>query len=428
MLTLDRAALDAANQDAPEWLRLIRSRGFELFESMGMPSQDEEAWRYVELEFTLDDFEIPSAPGAALASQNPIGDALGATSGRAQIIDGFTVAADNTVGRNAVFSSLADAISSSPDVVEKAFGKGVNPDLDKFAAAHHAFQRDGVFLFIPDGTRIGQPFYVDVQATTPGVSLPRITVVVGSDAQASLVVHYRSPDEGRFLTVPQAEVVVGDASNFAMTTVQEWGRDTSAVAQQSLVAGRDSTLKFAEVGIGGALSRVHLTMKLAGRGGVGDVVGVYFGDRDQILDYRYFMNHAAPNTNSDMFLKGAVEDDASSVFTGLIRIEEEAQQTNAFQTNRNLVLSEGAQANSVPNLEILANDVRCGHGSTMGPLDEEQRYYLMSRGLDEVRADRLQVRGFFEEAITRLPEQSLAAPVREHVNAKYVAAQEEGRL
>ena len=241
MLTLDRAALDAANQDAPEWLRLIRSRGFELFESMGMPSQDEEAWRYVELEFTLDDFEIPSAPGAALASQNPIGDALGATSGRAQIIDGFTVAADNTVGRNAVFSSLADAISSSPDVVEKAFGKGVNPDLDKFAAAHHAFQRDGVFLFIPDGTRIGQPFYVDVQATTPGVSLPRITVVVGSDAQASLVVHYRSPDEGRFLTVPQAEVVVGDASNFAMTTVQEWGRDTSAVAQQSLVAGRDST-------------------------------------------------------------------------------------------------------------------------------------------------------------------------------------------
>ena len=125
------------------------------------------------------------------------------------------------------------------------------------------------------------------------------------------------------------------------------------------------------------------------------MVGAYFGEQHQILDYRYFMRHVGTNTRSDMFLKGAVEDQARSVFTGMIRIEETGHKTEAFQTNRNLILSDGASAQSVPNLEILANDVRCGHGSTVGPLDAEQRYYLMSRGLAPERADRLQVRGFF---------------------------------
>ncbi len=140
------------------------------------------------------------------------------------------------------------------------------------------------------------------------------------------------------------------------------------------------------------------------------------------------MHHVGLNTHSDMFLKGAVEDEALSVFTGLIRIEESAQRTDAFQTNRNLILSEGAAAQSVPNLEILANDVRCGHGSTVGPLDAEQRYYLMSRGLDDARADRLQVRGFFEEVLGRFPVAGVAGPVRGWINDKYVRAQAAGRV
>ncbi len=147
-----------------------------------------------------------------------------------------------------------------------------------------------------------------------------------------------------------------------------------------------------------------------------------------MLDYRAFITHRAPHTTSNMFLKGAVEDESHSVFTGLIRIEEEAQKVDAYQTNRNLVLSDDAGAESVPNLEILANDVKCGHASTVGPLDDEQRYYLMSRGLDRIRADRLQVRGFFEEAVSRMPHPELGGPIRTAVNEKYVRAQEEGRL
>ena len=158
------------------------------------------------------------------------------------------------------------------------------------------------------------------------------------------------------------------------------------------------------------------------------MVGAYFGDDTQTLDYRYTMHHQGLNTASDMFLKGAVQGESLSIFTGMIRIDEEAQKTNAFQTNRNLILSDGAAAQSVPNLEILANDVRCGHGSTMGPLDEEQRYYLMSRGLDEPRSNRLLVHGFFNEALERFPEPAIADVVTSWIDTKYRAAQEAGRV
>ena len=140
------------------------------------------------------------------------------------------------------------------------------------------------------------------------------------------------------------------------------------------------------------------------------------------------MNHIGTNTRADMFLKGAVEDSALSVFTGMIRIEKTGQKTESFQTNRNLILSEGAAAQSVPNLEILANDVKCGHGSSVGPLDADQRYYLRSRGLTSDRADRLQVQGFFEEVVSLFPHKDLAATLRKRINAKYVTAQEEGRV
>ncbi len=427
MLTLDRTTFDRVNRDGPDWVRDLRSRAFDLFDGLPMPSPKEEIWRYVELDFDLADFRLPDEPGSPAPADAAVQDALGDLAGRAQVVDGFTVEAEHDARHGVVFASLAQAGDDAG--LRAAVESGVGPETDRFSAAHHAFRRDGVFLHVPAGTSIADPFFVDVQATTAGtVTLPQLTVVVGDDAEASVVVLLRSPDAARLLVVPQVVAQVGDAGRLRLTTVQEWGDETLAMAHQRLRAGRDAGVRFGEVGLGGVHSRLHLRVDLAGRGSSANISGVYFGDRRQVHDYRYFMTHAAPNTNSDMFLKGAVEDEADSVFTGLIRIEEEAQRTNAYQTNRNLVLSDGARAHSVPNLEILANDVKCGHGSTVGPLDEEQRYYLMSRGLDEVRADRLQVRGFFEEAIRRLPHAALADPVRERVNAKFVAAQEEGRV
>ncbi len=427
MLTLDRSTFDLANRAAPDWIRELRSRGLEAYERLSMPDATDEVWRYVDLDFDVAELTLPDDPGRELPEDAAVDDALADAAGRATIVNGYTISAEHDAPAGVVFTSIAQAASDHEDLLRGALNQGIPADVDKLAAAHRAFQRDGVFLYVPKGTALDRPLHVDVQATAT-LSLPHVTVVVEDAAEAALVLTLRSPDGAEAVVLPQVEVSVRDSSHFKLTTLQQWGDATRAVAHQRLVAGRDSTVTFGEVGLGGRLARLHLIVDLLGRGSRGEIVGAYFGDRSQVLDYRYFMNHAAPNTNSDMFLKGAVEDEAVSIFTGLIRIEEEAQKTNAYQTNRNLVLSEGAMANSVPNLEILANDVRCGHGSTMGPLDEEQRYYLMSRGLDRIRSDRLQVRGFFEEAIRRLPAARVAAVVRERVNAKFVAAQEEGRV
>ena len=169
-------------------------------------------------------------------------------------------------------------------------------------------------------------------------------------------------------------------------------------------------------------------MSLVGDGSSSEMVGLFFGEGTQTLDYRMLINHVGRSTSSDVFLKGAVEDDAQSVFTGLLRIEKDAQKTSTFETNRNLVLSENAKAHSVPNLEILCDDVICGHGSSVGPLEEGHLYYLQSRGLGKERAERLLIKGFFQEVIDRLPIEGVERPVSEEVFRRFVEAQEQGRV
>jgi Fe-S cluster assembly protein SufD len=424
MLPLDSGTVERLGTGSPDWVSEKRAEGFESFQRLDMPDPRREEWRYVDLDFDVADFALPEAPGSTIDDDAGFDTALPEVAGKALLVDGHCVAIGGDTA--ATFVSIKQAVSDHSAVAQKVYGRGISPGLDRFSAAHHAFGGDGVFLHVPRNSTVAAPFVIDVQATAPGsITFPHISILVEENADAAVVVHYRSP-AGAMVVVPQIEADV--AGRLSLTAVQEWGPGTSAVSQLRMAAGRDSSIHLGEVGLGGALARLHLTMDLNGRGSNGRVSGLYFGDNEQVLDYRAFMNHRAANTSSDMFLKGAVEDEADSVFTGLIRIEPQAQQTNAFQTNRNLVLSDGAEAQSVPNLEILANDVKCGHGSTVGPLDPEQRYYLMSRGLERSRADRLQVRGFFEEAIRRLPTTGLAAPMRQRVNAKYIAAQEEGRV
>ena len=322
-------------------------------------------------------------------------------------------------------SRIADA---DPLLLAGAADAAIPADLDRFSAASYGFGGDGLMVHAAQGSVASGPVVVDVQAVTPGtLSLPRIVLVAERQSELSVIILYRSPDEGVFHVVPHLQATVGDNARLKLTTVQAWGTDTTAIGQQRVVLGRDAHLHHGEAGIGAALGRLHFFVDIDGPGAHSEITGLYFGEADQVLDYRAFINHRAPHTTSNMFLKGAVEDASHSVFTGLIRIEEEAQRVDAYQTNRNLVLSDEAGAESVPNLEILANDVKCGHASTVGPLDADQRYYLMSRGLDRLHADRLQVRGFFEEAIARLPHQQLADPIRAAVNEKYVRAQDEGR-
>jgi nitrite reductase/ring-hydroxylating ferredoxin subunit len=236
-----------------------------------------------------------------------------------------------------------------------------------------------------------------------------------------VVLVYRSPDGVQNVAVPGITLEAGDGGRLRFLSVQGWGDATVGLAHQRLRLGRDATGRVGEVGLGGRLARLDLEVELEGAGSSTEVVGLYFGEREQTLDYRMVINHIGRNTSSDVFLKGAVEDDAQSIFTGLLRIEKDALRSSAFETNRNLVLSENAKAHSVPNLEILCDDVVCGHGSSVGPLEEEHLYYLQSRGISRARAERMLVRGFFTEVIDRLPVDVVTEPLQQAVFRRFVA-------
>lgn len=414
MSALDRQTFDNLTAGLDSTRTASMSEAFELFSTMEMPSEKEENWRYVALGLDLADAHLadepgdPMPPGAFLQS-------LG--SATVSLIDGHVVTLETT-----------DAVSVSR-LAESGLGDPVVPfSHDKFAAARGAFGIDGVVIEIARNAVLEAPIVIDVQSTQRAASFPTISVRTGSNAEASVVLVFRSPEGMASVVAPGVILSADDGSRLRFLTVQDLGLASTLVTHQRAIIGRDASVRIGEVGLGGRVARVDLGMLLEGSGASGEVVGLSFGEHDQTLDYRMVITHRGKNTSSDVFLKGAVEDEAQSVFTGLLKIEKDATRSSAFETNRNLVLSEGAKAHSVPNLEILCDDVICGHGSSVGPLDEDSLYYLRSRGLPRARAERLLIKGFFQEVIDRLPVSGLEEPLQAAVFQRFIEAQAEGRV
>lgn len=421
MAGMHDATVDRLNEGAPDWLIGRRRAGLAAWASQTMPTGKSEDWRYVELDFDIDDFRPAEQAGEPLPADEFL-SAVGDPIATATMVDGCAV----DLAGDDVALATADGITGA---LAERYGAGLAAAQSIFAAAHQALAPAGLVVHVGRGVAHERPVVVDLQAVTDGtVSFPHVSIVMDENSEASVVVLSRSAPGANALHVPVVEASVGDGSRLKLTTVQNHDRAARAVAQHSVTLGRDASVSLGEVGLGGTYGRQRLALNLDGAGSSARMNGIYFGDGDQVLDYRVYVTHRGPRTSSDIFLKGAVEDRAHAVWTGLVRIEHEAVGTSAFETNRNLVLSEGARVNSVPNLEILTDDLQCGHGSSSGPLEEEHLYYLMSRGLPRDRAERLLVRGFFEEIITQLPASGLAEPSRRAVNQKYVVAQQEGRV
>jgi Fe-S cluster assembly protein SufD len=410
----DAENLNRIKASVPDWRASQMEAAFDVFEALTEPTGAEEDWRYVDYDLPFSSLEPAEVPGDRLPS-GPFIESLQQTSGHVLIVDGYVVAVDSD-GVDA--RRLADAPEQS---------SMVPVDHNKLAAAHTAFATDGIFIEVPEGRALEHPLVVEVQGATAGVaSFPHIAVSVGTNAEARVLLVYRSAEGERLLMVPEVDLRVGDGGNLHFVAVQNLDHAASNVVHQRARVGRDATSRIGEVGLGGDLGRLDLGVTLEGDGSSSEVVGLYFGEGSQTLDYRMVINHVGRSTTSDVFLKGALEDDAQSVFTGLLRIEKDAEKTSTFETNRNLVLSENAKAHSVPNLEILCNDVVCGHASSVGPLEEDHLYYLQSRGLRRERAERLLIRGFFTEVIDRLPIDGIAEPVSEEVFSRFLRAQAQG--
>jgi Fe-S cluster assembly protein SufD len=385
-----------------------------------MPSAGDEDWKYVDLDFSLDDYGPVLQPSGQLGSDEYL-EALDGSVARVTLVDGTVVASEGdevTVG----------AISDMPEEqVRPRYGVAASPDIDIFTAANHAFGPPGAAILVPAGRAVTAPVVVDVQSVSDGTAVfPHIVVIGGPGSEASVVVVYRSAPGARVLVCPILEVLADRNASLAVSVVQRLADSARMVAHHQFVADRDATLRIDEIGLGGRYARQRLGISLQGLGSSVKMGGIYFGDGRQVLDYRIHVTHYGPHTTSDIFLKGAVADRAQAVWTGLMRIEKPAVGTSAFETNRNLVLSDGAKVHSVPNLEILTDDLQCGHGSSSGPLDEDQLYYLMSRGLPRDKAERLLVRGFFNEILSKLAVPGLAPPSRTAVATKFAGAQQRG--
>jgi Fe-S cluster assembly protein SufD len=277
-----------------------------------------------------------------------------------------------------------------------------------------ALAPEPVVIRIRRGAVVPDPILVRTVGVTPdGLTAPRILVVVEEGAQASVVEHQSSGDAAG-LVLSLVELDVADRARLSYTSAQQHGSQVWQIANQVARVGQEGSLTSALVALGGDYTRVRTDCRLEGRGASGDLLAAYFGERDQTLDFRTFQDHMAPDTTSDLLFKGAVGGRSRSIYTGLITVRPNARGTDAHQTNRNLKLSEEAWAESVPNLEIQNNDVRCSHASTVGPIDEDQRFYLESRGVPPEVAERLVVSGFFADVLARMP---APAPVLAAVGA-----------
>ena len=304
--------------------------------------------------------------------------------------------------------------ASAPEGGIGALGRGA----DAFVDLAEAVAPDAVVVELPAGRHVPGSVVISHRLTGQGrLTASRTIVSVGRAAQMS-VVEVAESDDSAALHAPVVELHLEEAANLDYAGVQLLGTAAWCFGHQVSEVARDANLRSLSVALGGYYARLRSDSRLVGIGGSSRLLALYFGEGDQMLDFRTLQDHAAPKTTSDLLFKGAVQDEAQGVYSGLIRVRRGAEGTNAFQTNRNLVLSEGATAWSVPNLEIEENDVRCSHASAVGPVDEEQMYYLQSRGVPPRVAERLIVLGFFDDLLAGAPASELHAPLRQAVAAK----------
>ena len=293
-------------------------------------------------------------------------------------------------------------LAEGPDA-ESALGATSDGPTDLFHGLNDAYTADPVLVSVPRGVAVDAPVViVDWVDADSVVVYPRLVVRVGEDAELRVLTWQGSEDVTAFVA-PVVELDVARAGRLGYAEVQDRAERIWQITSQVSRVDTDATLTSSHAGLGGEYARVRTDCRLVGRGATGNLQAIYFGEREQTLDFRTFQDHAAPDTTSNLLFKGVVGDDSRSVYTGLIKVQKDARGTNAFQTNRNIKLSANAWAESVPNLEIENNDVHCSHASTVGPIDEDQRFYLESRGVPTEVAERLIVAGFFDEVLEQLP-------------------------
>lgn len=367
-----------------------RSAALDRVGSLDAPSTESEAWRYG----PIGDFDFGSytAVGTQPADQAPDEHELGDRAATIHIVDGFIQRV-----------SVAERFVNAGLVVGPAtVGANQNEGLTTLDGLHEAWCPAELKIEIGGGKVIDAPIVI-INHHTGGhrASFPSVSVVAGENSECSILEYQTSVGDG--LIVPRLWVDVGQSARLRYLTVQALADSTTQLARQGGTVGQEATFVSGMAAFGGSYARLRTDFDLTGRGATGELVALYYGTESQVHDFRTFQHHRARDTHSDMLFKGTVDDKAGSIYTGMIKIHPDGAGSRAYQTNRNIKLSDDAWAWSVPNLEIENNDVRCSHASTVSPVDADQRFYLHARGVPPEIADRLIVGGFFDEVVQKLP-------------------------
>jgi Fe-S cluster assembly protein SufD len=384
-------------QGEPGWLRERREAAFATFEKLPAPSKTDEEWRRTDVS-RLDPNQFSTL----------------------EHLDGQKLVLPSSLPKGVILMPLRQAAKEHPELVEPRLFSLVHADRDRFTALHAAFFTGGTFLYVPDGVVIDQPIIGQHFSHEAGTSvLPHTLIVAGKNSKFDYLDEYiaEHADEAGYRS-GSTEIFVGDGATVGYVAVQKWGRNVWHFSDQRAELLKDSTLRLFNVTLGGRFSKTRVEASLAGEGATAELKALYFASGEQFFDFHTLQDHRVGNTRSDLLFKGALQDVSRTVYAGMIRIEKHAARSDAYQANRNLVLSDKAKATSIPMLEIDNNDVRCTHGATVGPVDPEHLFYLRSRGIPEVTAKRMLIQGFFGDVLDRIPFQHAKAVVEAELEAR----------
>ncbi|HLX11913.1 MAG TPA: Fe-S cluster assembly protein SufD, partial [Bacteroidota bacterium] len=355
---------------------------------------------------------------------NLLSSASGARGGSVVLNNGNCVRADidqELRTKGVIFCELATALKEHESLVQKYFmSTNVQLNENKLVALHGAFWNGGTFLYVPKNMSVELPFQSFFLFDRDSASyFPHSIIVLDEGSQATFIdTHASQTLAGQALSNGAVEMFVGERANLNYVSLQEYGKNVFQYSLKRAIAKKDSNTTWCEIGLGSKVSKSNIEAVLDESGAFVTLLGMYFPTGDQQMEFDTLQVHAAPHATSDLLYKGALRDKAHSIFEGLIRVNQGAQKTNAYQANRNMLLSSQSRADSIPKLEIEANDVRCTHGATVGPINDDQLFYLMSRGLPKEEATRLLVTGFFAQVIDRVPVADIRERLLHHIETQ----------
>ncbi len=404
-----------AGQGLPDWFRTARIDAWRDFQSHEMPARTEQAWRFASLgKIKLGSYEAP------LPVQGDTADGLiGRSVGNEKIAGKMVFANDALLDRRlfapelaaqgVIWKPLEAAIAEHADLFRKYFMvQDAILGSQKFADLHRAYVRTGTFLYVPKSVEVALPLEVfHWLSGEAGSAFPHTLIIAEAGSKVTLVDYFGSerPEQTGFACAVN-DLIVGPGAKVTYLCAQNWGEKVVSFQINSTVVERDAAALSLHLNLGASYARLESLSRLVGAGGRSDMLSATVTEGTQEFDQRTLQDHVQPHTTSDLLYKNSLSDTAKTIFAGLIRVQPEAQHTDAYQKVRNLMLSDDAEANSMPGLEILADEVRCTHGATSGHVDDEELFYLLSRGIDRKAAQELIVHGFLNEVLERLPDKN----------------------